>query len=107
MCVYWAAYICLVERRNKGGQILFIEFCDWAIKQKQLKSQDDGCTDAAVQVVGGGGAAGHGAGPSATRSAAQAKGKGGGSGVNPSDFRCWGRSCEADGRVICCWIGSG
>ena len=23
------------ERRNEGGQILFIEFCDWAIK-KQL-----------------------------------------------------------------------
>ncbi len=29
------------EHRNGGGQILFIEFCDWAIK-KQLGSQDDG-----------------------------------------------------------------
>ena len=28
------------ERRNEGGQILFIEFCDWAIK-KQLGSQAD------------------------------------------------------------------
>jgi hypothetical protein len=27
--------------RNEGGQILFIEFCDWAIR-KQLGSQDDG-----------------------------------------------------------------
>ena len=80
----------MVGRRNKGGQILFIEFCDWAIKQKQLNSPDDGCTDAAVDVVGGGGAAGHGAGPSATLSAGVAKGKGGGSGGSKSDFRCAG-----------------
>ncbi len=32
---------CLVAHRNKGGQILFLEFCDWAVKQKQLSSQDD------------------------------------------------------------------
>ena len=30
-----------VEHRNGGGQILFIEFCDWAIKT-QLCSQDFG-----------------------------------------------------------------
>ena len=75
-------------RRNKGGQILFIEFCDWAIKQKQLNS-GDGCTDGATQGVGGGGgAAGPCAEPSGTRSAALAKGKGAGSGGNTSDFRC-------------------
>ena len=101
LCVYWMAY-CLVEHRNKGGQILFIEFCDWAIKQKQLNSQGDG--DMQGDGVGGD-VAGHGAGPTARRAAALAKGKGGGSGGNTSDFRCWGRACEADRRVICCWIG--
>ena len=84
---------CLVEHRNKGGQVLFIEFCEWAVKQKQLKSQGDDCTDAAMQGVGGGGAAGHGAGPSATRTPALAKGKGGGggSGGDASGFRCMGQ----------------
>jgi hypothetical protein len=28
------------EHRNEGGQILFIEFCDWAIK-KQLGIHSD------------------------------------------------------------------
>ena len=80
---------CFVEHRNKGGQILFIEFCEWAIKQKRLSSQDDDCTDSAPKAVGGGGAAGRGAVPSATRSAELAKGKGGGGGGSTScDFRC-------------------
>jgi hypothetical protein len=39
------------EHRNEGGQILFIEFCDWAIK-KQLGSQDDGVA-AAPHAKGG------------------------------------------------------
>ena len=98
------------EHRNQGGQILFIEFCDWAVKQKQLKSQDDGCTAGAMQDVGGSGAAGHGAGPSATRSAALAKGKGGGSIASSSDFRCGGAERLGRGsqglRVSCCWMGT-
>ena len=44
-----------VEHRNGGGQILFIEFCDWAIK-KQLGSQDDG---GAASPCAKGGEAGH------------------------------------------------
>ena len=81
--------VCVTERRNKGGQVLFIEFCDWAIKQKQLSSgQDDGCTDAAARGVSGGGAAARGAAPSGTGSGELAKGKGRGSGVHAtSDFR--------------------
>ena len=79
----------MVERRNKGGQILFIEFCDWAIKQKQLSSgQDDVRPDAAVRGVSGGGAAVGGAAASGTVSGELGKGKGRGSGVHAtSDIR--------------------
>ena len=39
------------EHRNEGGQILFVEFCDWAIK-KQLCTQECGSVPAKVGEAG-------------------------------------------------------
>ena len=59
------------ERRNEGGQILFIEFCDWAIK-KQLGKQEDGGV-AAPHSKGGGAGQGLATAPEAVTPSAAAR----------------------------------
>ena len=60
-----------VEHRNGGGQILFIEFCDWAIK-KQLGNQEDGSA-AAPRAKGGEAGQGLSAAPEAVTPSAAAR----------------------------------